>query len=145
MNGPKNGMMLVTPMITLIISGRPQAVEETTTAAPATEVVTVAQISVPDLSNYSLADAANALTNLGLVVCEVTEEYSRDDQAGKVISQSLSGQNVDKGTVINLVIGKGEELMPVDDPTLVFEDGGDPDYDPGDGVIIVPGIDEDDD
>ena len=132
--------------ITLIISGSVQAAEETTTAAPATEAsVATVQVSVPDLSNYSLADAANALTNLGLVVGEVTEEYSRDDQAGKVISQSLSGQSVDKGTVINLVIGKGEELMPVDDPTLVFEDSGDPDYDPGDEVIVVPGVDEDDD
>ena len=129
--------------ITLIISGSTQAVEET---APATqEAVTAVQISVPDLSNYSLADATNALTNLGLVVGEVREEYSRDDQTGKVISQSLTGQSVKKGTVVDLVIGKGEELMPVDDPTLVFEDGGDPDYEPGDGVIVVPGVDEDDD
>ena len=93
---------------------------------------------VPDLRFSTLSDAKSQLTNNGLAVGNVTEEYSDESTRGLVIRQSISnGTSVNKGTRIDLVIGKGPEptapptqapqpTVPEHDPGE-NQDGGDPD------------------
>ena len=138
--------------VTLILSMG--TVQATTAAAPTQARNEV--VAVPNLENYSLEDATAMLATAGLTVGSVSESYSSEAQKGKVISQSISGQSVQVGTSVNLVIGKGadpNEIVVVetqapnpgedggDDPG-VYEDGGDPDAESFDEPIIVEGVDD---
>jgi len=70
----------------------------------------VEKVQVPDVVGKTQDEATNAITSAGLVVGKVTEEYSDTVPAGKVISQSpFAGTEVDKGSVVDLVISKGKK------------------------------------
>lgn len=88
------------------------------------------QVTVPDLTYSTLAQAKQALAAAGLSLGSVSEEYSDESDNGLVIGQSVAKDTkVDKGTSIDLVVGKGPEPTTEAAPELPsqYEDGGDPD------------------
>lgn len=84
------------------------------TAVPEGSAVTLTVSSgvfatVPDLTGMSQAEAESALTAVGLIVGEVTEEYNATVAYGDVIRQSpAAGAAVAPGSAVALVISRGE-------------------------------------
>ncbi|MCD8055084.1 MAG: Stk1 family PASTA domain-containing Ser/Thr kinase [Lachnospiraceae bacterium] len=120
----------------LVIS---QSVDEGTEVEEGTSISIVvstgsAKVTVPNLKYYTLSEAKSALKELGLEIGEVEEEYSDDSMKGVVISQSIdSGESVEKGTSIDIIIGLGAEPTTAattkasETEAVTYEDGGDPD------------------
>jgi len=76
--------------------------------------VTTAQ--VPALAGKTKAEAESALKAVGLNAA-FTEEYHASVTSGYVISQSVAGgTSVNLGTTINVVISKGPESQPPEEP-----------------------------
>jgi serine/threonine-protein kinase len=78
-------------------------------------------VTVPDVSNLSVADATTALQAEGLLVDpDGRQKYSNKVPAGDVIATSpASGTSKHEGSTIHLVVSKGPRLMPV--PNVVGE------------------------
>lgn len=75
----------------------------------------VEMISVPSLVTQTLEAATKALTDIGLVVGDVSEEYSDVMSEGYILWQSQSpGTQLEKGTKVNIGVSKGSK--PIDDP-----------------------------
>ncbi|MBQ6361634.1 MAG: Stk1 family PASTA domain-containing Ser/Thr kinase [Lachnospiraceae bacterium] len=91
------------------------------------------QVEVPNLIYMSLSEAKSALSEAGLDVGDVDEDYSEESDRDVVISQSKKGgSKVKKGSSIDIVIGKGPKpttAAATEEPETpeMFEDGGDPD------------------
>lgn len=67
---------------------------------------------VPDVTGKTQQEAQTALGDAGLNLGNVSEDYSDTVAEGSVISQSVSsGQYVDKGTKVNLVVSKGAKTV----------------------------------
>ena len=78
------------------------------------------KVDVPDLVGKTTDEATAALSALGLSLGNVTEEYSDEYEAGKIISQKKeAGSKVDKGTAVDYVLSKGPEKKMVNVPTLI--------------------------
>jgi serine/threonine-protein kinase len=76
------------------------------------------QVTVPDLSALSQADATNQLTAAGLKLGQVSQGYSSTVAAGSVISQNpLAGQKVDKGSSVDIVVSQGASPSPTPSPS----------------------------
>lgn len=66
------------------------------------------KVTVPDLSWLDKQELEKVLTELGLKVGTVTEEYSNSVAKGYVISQKTkAASKVDRGTAVDVVISKG--------------------------------------
>jgi serine/threonine-protein kinase len=77
------------------------------------------QVKVPAVAGQTQDAATQAITGQGLVVGEVTEEFSDDVREGVVISSNpAAGQDVDEGSSVDLVVSKGEEKVEVDVPDV---------------------------
>jgi beta-lactam-binding protein with PASTA domain/tRNA A-37 threonylcarbamoyl transferase component Bud32 len=77
------------------------------------------QVQVPAVAGQTQEAATQAITGQGLVVGEVTEEFSDDVREGVVISSNPeAGQNVDEGSSVDLVVSKGEETVEVRVPDV---------------------------
>jgi beta-lactam-binding protein with PASTA domain/predicted Ser/Thr protein kinase len=75
------------------------------------------QVTVPDLTNLTQADATNQLTGAGLKLGTVTTEPSTTVTAGSVIRQDpAANQKVDKGTSVSIVVSTGSPT-PTATPT----------------------------
>lgn len=73
-------------------------------------------INVPDVSNMDQATALKALTDAGLTLGDITEEYSEDVAEDLVIeSNPKTGSSIAKDAEVDLVISLGEELYTVKD------------------------------
>lgn len=73
-------------------------------------------ISVPDVSNMDQATALKALTDAGLTLGDITEEYSEDVAEDLVIETNpKTGSSIAKDAQVDLVISLGEELYTVKD------------------------------
>ena len=71
------------------------------------------KVTVPDVVGMTQSAAQSAITNAGLTVGAVSEEYHETVPAANVISQMpTAGSSVNKGTKINLVVSKGPEPVP---------------------------------
>jgi len=71
-------------------------------------------VKAPALAGMVLADAKVRVEAAKLVVGKVTEENSAEVKAGSVISQSpAEGGEIKVGSAIDLVVSKGEEMLPV--------------------------------
>ena len=69
-------------------------------------------LTVPDVSNMDQASARLALEDAGLVLGDITEEYSDEVEEDAVIETSPKiGAAVEAGAEIDLVISLGEELF----------------------------------
>ncbi|MBQ2532645.1 MAG: PASTA domain-containing protein, partial [Lachnospiraceae bacterium] len=67
-------------------------------------------VSVPNVVGKSKDQATSELQAAGLNVGNVTEAHDDNVAAGNVISQGVNaGQNVDKGSNVDLVISKGKQ------------------------------------
>lgn len=67
-------------------------------------------VQVPSLTGMTKDEASSALSAAKLTLGNVTSSYSDSVESGKVISQSPStGQYIDPGTAVNIVISKGKE------------------------------------
>lgn len=72
--------------------------------------VTPVQVTVPDVYTYREDVAKQTLTNAGLIVGESKTEYSDTIAIGCVIRQDVAaGTQVNKDTIINLVVSLGKE------------------------------------
>lgn len=65
---------------------------------------------MPDLLGMDYEEAEELLEKMGLVIDQVTKEYSSKYEKDQVIKQSIKAdKEVEKGTKINLVLSKGPE------------------------------------
>lgn len=67
------------------------------------------KVKIPDVKGMTQAEAEEALTSIGLTIADISTEYSNSVEAGRVISQDLSGKKVEKGTGVSLVISDGKK------------------------------------
>lgn len=73
------------------------------------------QITVPDVSGETEANAIQALKAAGLTVGTVTEEYSDTIEAGVVIgTDPVANTTLSKGTTVNLILSKGSAIVMPD-------------------------------
>lgn len=99
-----------------VISSAPSAGERIKRGTPVELVISlgIEQVSVPELSGLTKDGAIAALGQARLEVGKVTEEYSEEVDAGSVISSSPAAkQRVDHDSVVDLVVSKGPEPIPV--------------------------------
>ena len=75
--------------------------------------------AVPDLSGRTLDDARAALERRNLQAGDVTERYDETVPQGQVVAVSgvKVGQQVRRGTVVDLVVSRGREPIQVPDQT----------------------------
>lgn len=79
------------------------------------------QVTVPDLTGMSRADAIKALTAVGLVLGDVSFEPSDTYDRDQVIRQSpAEGTKVDKGSAVDIVVSSGPP-SPSPTPTELVE------------------------
>lgn len=89
------------------------------TVLPGTAVLVVvsagpAPRTVPDLTNLSLVDATTALTDLGLVVAQLPDEFSPTVPIGAVARQDPpAGTSVARGGTVSIALSKGPDLVLV--------------------------------
>ncbi len=92
-----------------------------TNVAPGTAVNLVvskgpAPVGVPDVVGLAQADAETAITNAGLKVGTVTQQYSNTVPTGQVIDQTpIAGTSVAPGTAVDLVVSQGPAPVSVPD------------------------------
>ena len=72
-------------------------------------------IKLKDWTGKSADDAEQAMTEKGLVVERVGEEYSDDVPAGDVLSQTPASGTLFRGETVELVVSQGPELVAVPD------------------------------
>jgi serine/threonine-protein kinase len=76
------------------------------------------QVSVPDVTGTTVAEAETALTNAGLELGTVTEKANTDVEAGQIVSQDPeAGESVDEGTRVDVVAAAIPEGVEVPDVT----------------------------
>lgn len=72
------------------------------------------KVEVPDLYGMTMAEAQQALSDLGLVSGAVTSGGHSDLPEGQVMSQTIApGSHVDRGTVIDFQTSDGPEVVPI--------------------------------
>lgn len=72
------------------------------------------KVEVPDLYGMTMAEAQQALSNLGLVSGAVTSGGHSDLPEGQVMSQTIApGSHVDRGTAIDFQTSDGPEVVPI--------------------------------
>ena len=75
-------------------------------------------VTVPDVTGKTQAEATTELTNAGLKVGTVTQEYSDTVESGKVISQDpKANSKTSSDSKVNLVVSQGAEQVSVPDVT----------------------------
>ena len=72
------------------------------------------KVEVPDLYGMTMAEAQQALSDLGLVSGAVTSGGHSDLPEGQVMSQTIAqGSHVDRGTTIDFQTSDGPEVVPI--------------------------------
>ena len=105
-----------------VISQRPSS--GTKCSKNATVVIVVSKgnskVRVPSLTSYTKSEAAKQLSNMGLQLGKVSQEYSNSVRKGLVIRQGTqAGSRVSKGTAISVVISLGPK--PTTEATTTTE------------------------
>ena len=82
------------------------------------------QVRVPTLSGQSQQNAEKELNRVGLILGNITSDYSGEVGVGDVISQDIpAGTMVDKGTAVSIVISLGEQEKYHYEGTLMLDSG----------------------
>jgi len=82
------------------------------------------QVRVPTLTGQSQKNAERELNRVGLILGNITSDYSGEVGVGDVISQDIpAGTMVDKGTAVNIVISLGEQEKYHYEGTLMLDAG----------------------
>lgn len=77
-------------------------------------------LTVPDVKGKSQSDAELTLRNEGLTRGDIDEQYDSKYESGLVISQNpRAGDEVEKGTSVDLLISKGQRPERVTMPNLI--------------------------
>jgi beta-lactam-binding protein with PASTA domain/tRNA A-37 threonylcarbamoyl transferase component Bud32 len=71
-----------------------------------------APVRIPDVVGTNQDDAITSIKKAGLAV-NISQQFSNDIDEGKVISQQPRGTSVPRGTTINLVVSRGQDLVEV--------------------------------
>ena len=103
-----------------VISQLPLAGAQVAAATTVTLTVSTGpgSVVVPDVTNQPAADAANAITGIGLAVGTITRQTSLTVASGAVISQSpIGGTSIPAGTPVNLTVSSGDGTVVV--PSVV--------------------------
>ncbi|MCQ2547924.1 MAG: Stk1 family PASTA domain-containing Ser/Thr kinase [Clostridia bacterium] len=103
-----------------IVSQNPEEGTEVEEGAVVTVILSKGkeEFAVPNLYGHSLTEAKEALRAVNLELGDVKYEYS-DKEADTVISQSVeAGSTLTKGSSVDIVISKGEEIINVPVPNL---------------------------
>ncbi|MGM9571160.1 MAG: Stk1 family PASTA domain-containing Ser/Thr kinase [bacterium] len=78
--------------------------------------------TVPDLTNKTLAEASIILGKENLLIGSMAEEYNDSVEKGKIIRQMPSaGNEVKKGSKIDLIVSQGKEPLWLKIPSLIGE------------------------
>jgi len=73
-------------------------------------------VPVPNVTGMTPSEAQTAITDAGLVVGDVEQQYSEEATPGVVMDQSPEpGVEAEKGSAVKLVVSKGKELLTVPD------------------------------
>ena len=82
-------------------------------------ITKVPEVEIPDVSDLTVEEATEKLTNNGLIVSARTVEESSDKiEEGKVIETNPPiGKTVKEGTEITLIVSKGVEVIKIEDYT----------------------------
>jgi beta-lactam-binding protein with PASTA domain len=79
-----------------------------------TQAPVIEMVAVPGLTGLTVQDARVLLQEEGLETGETLEEYSATVPPGEIISSTPStGDELDKGTPVDLTVSKGPETIPV--------------------------------
>ena len=82
------------------------------------------QVRVPTLTGQSQKNAERELNRVGLILGNITSDYSGEVGVGDVISQDIpAGTMVDKGTAVSIVISLGEQEKYHYEGTLMLDSG----------------------
>ena len=106
-----------------VISSTPSAKEQVAENMEVTIVISKGpkSVKVPDLSGLTQTKAKKALTDVGLALGQVKEDYSSKVKKGYVISQSFTeGTELEPGRTVDIVISLGKE--PEEDTTVNNDD-----------------------
>jgi serine/threonine-protein kinase len=77
-------------------------------------------ITIPDVVGKKRAEAQQALQSAGLVMADTKSEFSEIYEKGEVIAQSpLGGTQAKKKSPVTLIVSKGPEPVPPDEPVAV--------------------------
>lgn len=71
------------------------------------------EVQIPDLTGKTPEEAESILSKNGILIEYADEEYSKEVEAGKIISQEppyKSNYNIKEGSTIKVVVSKGAEL-----------------------------------
>ncbi|MET8773716.1 Stk1 family PASTA domain-containing Ser/Thr kinase [Nocardia sp. NPDC050713] len=71
------------------------------------------QVTVPDLSNKSLAQAQDALEKLGFTVAIQQKQDSKVADGNVIATQPLGGSRIDEGSTVTLQVSTGPDQVPV--------------------------------
>ena len=120
-----------------VISQKPAKGTEVEEGSTITYVVSLGKetkkTTVPNLLGSTRSGAEKLLKDSKLAVGTVTEDYSDEYAAGKVMSQEISaGNSINEGTTISFVISKGSKPKPTE-PTPDPEPENPDNPDQGDG------------
>ncbi|TVT29154.1 Stk1 family PASTA domain-containing Ser/Thr kinase [Salinicoccus cyprini] len=67
-------------------------------------------IALPDMQDMTMDDAEAVLSDNGLVMGEVSEEYNSTFAEGRIVETTpVSGTEVEKGATVDFIISRGEE------------------------------------
>lgn len=77
-------------------------------------------VTIPDVTNYTVEDAMTALENLGLTIAQKTEDYSDTVDMGKVCgTDPVVGSGVEKGSAVTIIVSKGPKSKTTTMPNIV--------------------------
>jgi beta-lactam-binding protein with PASTA domain len=80
-------------------------------------------VTVPEVTGQTQSAATTVIVSAGLVLGAVTEEFSANIAAGRVVSQTpAANAQADAGTAVALVLSKGPQPVPVPDVAGLTQD-----------------------
>ena len=82
-------------------------------------LVSVPDVTIPDVSNLTVVEAESKLKELGLLVASDVEEKENDEiEEGKVVGTNPQvGRTVKEGTEITIIIAKASDSITIEDYT----------------------------
>ena len=83
------------------------------------KLVSVPDVTIPDVSNLTVVEAESKLKELGLLVASDVEEKENDEiEEGKVVGTNPQvGRTVKEGTEITIIIAKASDSITIEDYT----------------------------
>ena len=83
------------------------------------KIVSVPDVTIPDVSNLTVVEAESKLKELGLLVASDVEEKENDEiEEGKVVGTNPQvGRTVKEGTEVTIIVAKASDSITIEDYT----------------------------